>query len=224
VGERLDIGQGIMEDMDLSNPALDAIIRALREDPGIQGAKISGSGLGDCAIGLGHTSPGFPFPPIPVAPAPRGAAASLAGAAVDRNAYTPRPMRALRKVDVGLVLGEASCMPQQAEGRAFAPSNIALCKYWGKRNEELNLPITSSLSVSLGHLGTTTLITMRSGGVADEILLNGAPVPTRQAFAKGVTGFLNLFRPNPPCSTGWKPSTPCPPRPAWPPPPRGLPR
>jgi mevalonate kinase len=72
VGERLDIGQGIMEDMDLSNPALDAIIRALREDPGIQGAKISGSGLGDCAIGLGHTSPGFPFPPIPVAPAPRG--------------------------------------------------------------------------------------------------------------------------------------------------------
>jgi|APTNR8051073442_1049403.scaffolds.fasta_scaffold00006_122 diphosphomevalonate decarboxylase len=107
-------------------------------------------------------------------------------------------MRALRKADVvGLVLGKLSCMPQQAEGRAFAPSNIALCKYWGKRNEELNLPITSSLSVSLGHLGTTTLITMRSGGVADEILLNGAAVPTRQAFARGVTGFLNLFRPNP---------------------------
>ena len=25
-------------------------------------------------------------------------------------------------------------------GRAFAPSNIALCKYWGKSVEVLNLP------------------------------------------------------------------------------------
>lgn len=72
VGERLDIGQGIMESMELSNASLDAIVHALREDPGIQGAKISGSGLGDCAIGLGRTSAGFPFSPIPVAPAPKG--------------------------------------------------------------------------------------------------------------------------------------------------------
>lgn len=72
VGERLDIGQGIMESMELSNAALDAIIRALREDPGIQGAKISGSGLGDCAIGLGRVSAGFPFPVFPVLPCKQG--------------------------------------------------------------------------------------------------------------------------------------------------------
>ena len=41
---------------------------------------------------------------------------------------------------------------------AFAPANIALCKYWGKRNVELNLPITSSLSISLGNKGATTTI------------------------------------------------------------------
>lgn len=88
-------------------------------------------------------------------------------------------------------------MPQKATGRAFAPSNIALCKYWGKRNEELNLPITSSLSVALGTLGTTTTLSINTGSTADEIRLNGNPVPTRHKFAKGATGFLNLFRPTP---------------------------
>lgn len=72
VGSLLDVGQGIMESMDLSNPALDRIIKALRQEPGIRGAKISGSGLGDCAIGLGRTGPGFPFPVMPVEPARQG--------------------------------------------------------------------------------------------------------------------------------------------------------
>lgn len=76
VGALLDIGQGVMEAMDLSNPALDAIIQALRADPGIRGAKISGSGLGDCALGLGRTGPAFPFPVLPVTPADRGLAFS----------------------------------------------------------------------------------------------------------------------------------------------------
>ena len=38
-------------------------------------------------------------------------------------------------------------------GRAFAPSNIALCKYWGKRDEVLNLPFNGSISISLGEKG-----------------------------------------------------------------------
>ena len=72
VGALLDLGQGVMESMGVSNDALDAIIRALRLDPGITGAKISGSGLGDYAIGWGRTGGGFPFPVIPVEPSPHG--------------------------------------------------------------------------------------------------------------------------------------------------------
>ena len=72
VGALLDIGQGLMEAMELSNPALDAIIQALRADAGIRGAKISGSGLGDCAIGLGRTGPAFAFPVMAVTPAEQG--------------------------------------------------------------------------------------------------------------------------------------------------------
>jgi diphosphomevalonate decarboxylase len=108
-------------------------------------------------------------------------------------------MKSLYKTDVvTMILGEASRLPRQGvEGRAFAPSNIALCKYWGKRNDELNLPVTSSLSVSLHQLGTTTTIAARTSGSGDEVLLNGQPVAGGQPFARGVTDFLNLFRPDP---------------------------
>jgi diphosphomevalonate decarboxylase len=43
--------------------------------------------------------------------------------------------------------------PQQKEAQAWAATNIALCKYWGKRDDELNLPLTDSLSVMLPGYG-----------------------------------------------------------------------
>ena len=48
------------------------LVDQVRADPAILGAKISGSGLGDCAIGLGRTAPDFPHPVIPVELAARG--------------------------------------------------------------------------------------------------------------------------------------------------------
>lgn len=77
------------------------------------------------------------------------------------------------------------------QGEAWAPVNIALAKYWGKRDAELNLPQNSSLSVSLPELGTHTRLTLQSG--ADTVLLNGAPAP--DAFARRLSRFLDLFRP-----------------------------
>lgn len=74
----------------------------------------------------------------------------------------------------------------------FAPANIALIKYWGKRNDVLNLPVTSSLSVSLGNLGTETSLEPIDG--PDEITLNGRVVDSSDAFAMRITSFLDLFR------------------------------
>ena len=54
--------------------------------------------------------------------------------------------------------GKAIFSPQKAEGNAFAPTNIALCKYWGKRDPHLNLPMTNSLSVALPTHGSTVII------------------------------------------------------------------
>lgn len=72
-----------------------------------------------------------------------------------------------------------------------AHANIALIKYWGKRDESLFLPTKSSLSVTLDGLTTTTTVT-RSTRTTDDILLNGSPA-SAAVFAQ-VTAFLDVFR------------------------------
>lgn len=61
VGEIMNIQQGLMESLGVSTPLLRQMLDNLREQNQISGAKISGSGLGDCVIGLGelpdHYSP-----------------------------------------------------------------------------------------------------------------------------------------------------------------------
>ncbi len=90
--------------------------------------------------------------------------------------------------------------PQVKErGSAFAPSNIALCKYWGKRAADLNLPINSSLSISLGTLGTHTKIkivdaTPSSLSCGDVAYLNGELQSPDSTFAQRIGDFLDLFR------------------------------
>ncbi|XP_028294650.1 LOW QUALITY PROTEIN: diphosphomevalonate decarboxylase [Gouania willdenowi] len=56
-----------------------------------------------------------------------------------------------------------------------APVNIAVIKYWGKRNEDLILPINSSLSVTLhqDQLKTTTTVATSKSFEQDQIWLNG---------------------------------------------------
>ncbi len=62
-GAILNLGQSLMEQLGVTTPELDACVAWLRGQPDILGAKISGSGLGDCVIGwgpAGTTDPGFP--------------------------------------------------------------------------------------------------------------------------------------------------------------------
>src|SRR3989338_1010930 len=54
LGEIMTIQQGLMESLGVSTPLLDEMIADLRKIPQIVGVKISGSGLGDCVIGLGQ--------------------------------------------------------------------------------------------------------------------------------------------------------------------------
>ena len=76
----------------------------------------------------------------------------------------------------------------------YAPANIALVKYWGKRDEALNLPVTGSLSVSLGSLGSHVELT-RACGDTDRIWLNGNQLEPEKSFARRASAFLDLFRP-----------------------------
>jgi len=54
LGEIMNVQQGMMESLGVNTPRLQNMVDHLRQQPGILGAKISGSGLGDCVIALGE--------------------------------------------------------------------------------------------------------------------------------------------------------------------------
>lgn len=76
----------------------------------------------------------------------------------------------------------------QQQSKYFAPSNIALIKYWGKRNPELRLPCNDSLSISLAHLGATAEINIST---IDQIILNKEPVNLESKIAQRTVSWLN---------------------------------
>ena len=76
--------------------------------------------------------------------------------------------------------------------RAIAHSNIALAKYWGKRDAEENLPDVPSLSLTLDALSTDTHVRFDPQAHEDEITLNGAPADA--ASRAKVTALLERVR------------------------------
>ena len=56
---------------------------------------------------------------------------------------------------------------------AIAHPNIALAKYWGKRDGDGNVPAVPSLSVTLAGMSTTTTVSFDATLVDDELVLNG---------------------------------------------------
>ncbi|MFC4373836.1 diphosphomevalonate decarboxylase [Nocardia halotolerans] len=77
------------------------------------------------------------------------------------------------------------------EAAALAYPNIALVKYWGKRDESLFLPVTSSLSMTLDIFPTTTTVRLIDGP-ADTVEFNGATA-TGSARTR-IERFLDLVR------------------------------
>lgn len=72
---------------------------------------------------------------------------------------------------------------------AQAGANIALIKYWGKRDRALNLPTTGSLSVTLAALYTRTEVAHDDGLTEDVLILNGQATDTGR-----VSACLDLLR------------------------------
>lgn len=77
-----------------------------------------------------------------------------------------------------------------ATARAFP--NIALVKYWGKRDETLMLPAAGSLSLTLDAFETVTTVTVNEDLNADAFSLNASP-QSGEALQR-VTQFLDLVR------------------------------
>lgn len=75
---------------------------------------------------------------------------------------------------------------------AKAHTNIALIKYWGKRDEQLFLPTNSSLSVTLDKFYTETAVQFSPDLHADRFTLNDQQADPKET-AK-ITAFLDRIR------------------------------
>ena len=76
---------------------------------------------------------------------------------------------------------------------ALAHPNIALVKYWGKRDEALNLPVAGSLSLTLAGLETRTTVAFSDELEEDQVWLDGRLLEEGRARARMVE-FLDLIR------------------------------
>lgn len=72
--------------------------------------------------------------------------------------------------------------------RVFSPINIALAKYWGKRDEQLNLPAMGSVSITLSEFGSFTTVEFHESFKQDRFILNGVEIPSC------LPGFIKIHR------------------------------
>ena len=75
---------------------------------------------------------------------------------------------------------------------AKAYSNFALIKYWGKRNELLNLPAVGSISITLQEMFTISSLMFDESLKQDMIEINGKAASPQEA--QRVSTFIDLFR------------------------------
>jgi diphosphomevalonate decarboxylase len=81
--------------------------------------------------------------------------------------------------------------PGPFRAAAQAQPNIALVKYWGKRDAALNLPVVGSISITLDSLWTRTDVSFVPGSTQDRFILNGR---SDDGEMKRVVACLDLLR------------------------------
>ena len=72
---------------------------------------------------------------------------------------------------MGMVAEPKVGLPATATARAHP--NLALVKYWGRRDPALNLPANGSISLNLSGAVTTTTVAFDRTQVADKVAING---------------------------------------------------
>lgn len=77
----------------------------------------------------------------------------------------------------------------------FAPINIALIKYWGKRDNLLRLPTASSLSYTSTHLGSITTLS-KNTFQKDIVVFNGKDITDEpnNVVKNKILSFVSLFK------------------------------
>lgn len=73
--------------------------------------------------------------------------------------------------------------------KARAHTNIALIKYWGKKNTDIIIPMNNSFSLTLDHFYTDTKVTYDEDLKKDSFSLNGEEIESQNVF-----NFLDYVR------------------------------
>lgn len=76
---------------------------------------------------------------------------------------------------------------------AHANINVALTKYWGKRDKKLHLPQNGSVSVTFDDYGTTTTAEFSEKYTNDSFFLDGEDLTTGKEFSR-ILDSLDLIR------------------------------
>ncbi|MFD3970106.1 diphosphomevalonate decarboxylase [Streptomyces cyaneofuscatus] len=88
--------------------------------------------------------------------------------------------------------GRLRSVNKERAATAIAHPNIALVKYWGKRDEDLVLPSADSLSVTLNAYPTTTTVKLQPDGAEDRVVIDGVSASGTKLHR--VIDFLDLVR------------------------------
>jgi len=90
----------------------------------------------------------------------------------------------------------SDCEEPIYEIEVASPVNIALVKYWGKRDVSLILPFNDSISLTLdeNYLGTRTVVRYSTEFVDDEICLNGKDIEISERLQSVIDELRRLAR------------------------------
>lgn len=77
-------------------------------------------------------------------------------------------------------------------GKARAHTNIALIKYWGKKDEALIIPMNNSISVTLEKFYTETKVTFNDQLTQDQFWLNGEKVSGKEL--EKISKYMDIVR------------------------------
>lgn len=80
------------------------------------------------------------------------------------------------------------------KGMSKANINLALVKYWGKKDEERMLPFYDSISITLNNYYSVTQVSLNDNISKDQVYFHGEFLKYDNDFYIRVVRFLNLFR------------------------------
>ncbi len=103
----------------------------------------------------------------------------------------------MKKLDIvnKILTSRDSFTPKFTKVIEYASASLALCKYWGKKNEELHIPTTNNISIPLTGKGATSSILCNNSIQDTQIKINELDIDKNTKWGKKLLNFIKLFLP-----------------------------